>query len=81
MDFIFFVVVKFMMAVMHLVFRTHPSKKIASQSLNAFHPSFLALSAKLSVAGARLIFGGGINNILYALCTCEVLEMANCCCA
>ena len=58
-EYFFFVVGEFFMMVIHLVFKTDPSKKFESHPLSAFHTSLVAPSAKLSVTGARLIFGGG----------------------
>ena len=65
-----------MVVVVTIGSQAKPVNFLSSKPLGAFHTSHIAPGAKLSVAGASLIFEGGVNNMWYALWTREVLVMA-----
>ena len=62
-------------------FQAQPLKKLSSHPYSAFHMSHVAVGAKLSVAGASLIFEGGVNYNWHAFNTSKVLAMAISCSA
>ena len=67
-----------MMRLYQLVFKPNPSIFFSSKPLRAFHMAQIAPRAKLSIAGARLIFGRGENNICHVDNAYEMLASNVC---